>query len=65
MSGKLLVTVKIGPNGEVSSSAVAANAGLSPAVVACVTGAFKRAKFDSPGRAGASLNAPLTFVLVP
>jgi len=62
MSGKVVVSAKVGPNGEVSSADVASNSGLSPGVAACIAGVVKRAQFNAPGGGGSTLNIPVTFV---
>ena len=62
MSGKVVISAKVGPNGEVSSSDVASNSGLSPTVASCIANVVKRAQFDAPGGGGSTLNIPVTFV---
>ena len=62
MSGKLVMTVKVGPTGEVQSAIAAANTGLSQGVAACVASAFKRADF-SKATTLTSIQVPLSFAL--
>lgn len=62
MAGKVVVSAKVGPNGEVSSADIASNSGLSPAVASCIAGVVKRAQFSPPGGGGSTLNIPVTFV---
>ena len=62
MSGKVLISARIGPNGEVTSSEIASMSGLSPAVGQCIAGVVKRATFSPPGGGGATLQIPVTFV---
>lgn len=62
MSGKVVISAQIGPNGEVSSANVASNTGLSPSVAACIASAVKRATFSPPGGSGSTLSIPVTFV---
>jgi len=62
MSGKVLISAKVGPNGEVSSADVASNSGLSPGVAQCIAGVVKRATFSAPGGGGSTLQIPVTFV---
>lgn len=62
MSGKVLISAKVGPNGEVSSADVASNTGLSPSVAQCIAGVVKRATFSAPGGGGSTLQIPVTFV---
>lgn len=62
MSGKVVITAKVGPNGEVSSADVSTNTGLSPTVASCIAGVVRRAQFNAPGGGGSTLNIPVTFV---
>jgi hypothetical protein len=62
MSGKVVVTAKVGPNGEVSSADVTSNTGLSQSVASCIASAVRRAQFNPPGGSGSTLNIPVTFV---
>jgi hypothetical protein len=62
MSGKVIITAKVGPNGEVSSADVSSNTGLSPGVASCISNVVKRAQFNPPGGGGSTLNIPVTFV---
>lgn len=61
MSGKVIISAKIGPNGEVTSADVASSSGLSPEVGACIASAVKRAQFD-PQAGTTSLSVPVSFV---
>lgn len=62
MSGKVLISARVGPNGEVQSADVASNSGLSPSVASCIAGVVKRATFSAPGGGGSTLQIPVTFV---
>lgn len=62
MSGKVVISARISPNGEVQSADVASNSGLSPSVAACIAGHVKRATFNAPGASGSTLQIPVTFV---
>ncbi len=62
MSGKVVISAKVGPNGEVSSADIASNSGLSPTVASCIAGVVKRAQFNAPGGGGSTLQIPVTFV---
>ena len=62
MSGKVTITAKVGPNGEVSDASVSSNTGLSQGVASCIANVVKRAQFDPPGGGGSTLNIPVTFV---
>jgi hypothetical protein len=60
--GGLVVTIRVGPSGEVSAAGVASRTGLSPQVAGCIQGAASRLVFDSPGPAGATITVPFHFV---
>ncbi len=62
MSGKVVMSTKIGPNGEVASVSPASNSGLSDGVVQCIARAIRNAQFDAPGGGGSTLSVPVTFV---
>lgn len=62
MSGKVIISAKVGPNGEVTSADVAQNTGLSAGVASCIAGVVKRATFSAPGGGGSTLSIPVTFV---
>ena len=62
MSGKVVMSTKIGPNGEVASVSPASNSGLSDGVVQCIARAIRNAQFDPPGGGGSVLSVPVTFV---
>jgi hypothetical protein len=62
MSGKVVISAKVGPNGEVSSADIASNSGLSGSVASCIANVVKRAQFNAPGGGGSTLQIPVTFV---
>jgi hypothetical protein len=62
MSGKVVITAKVAPNGEVSDASVSSNSGLSAAVASCIANHVKRAQFSAPGGGGSTLSIPVTFV---
>ncbi len=62
MSGKVVISAKVGPNGEVSSSDVSQNTGLSDSVAKCIARVVKNATFSAPGGGGSTLQIPVTFV---
>lgn len=62
MSGKVLISAKVAPNGEVSSADVVQNTGLSAEVAQCISKVVKRAQFSPPGGGGSTLQIPVTFV---
>ena len=62
MSGKVTITAKVGPNGEVQSAGVGSNSGLSDSVASCIARVVRGATFAAPGGGGSTLNIPVTFV---
>jgi hypothetical protein len=62
MAGKVVITAKVGPNGEVSSADISQNSGLSQGVASCIARVIKNATFSAPGGGGSTLNIPVTFV---
>jgi TonB family protein len=62
MSGKVVISAKVGPNGEVASSDVTQNSGLSASVASCIARVVRNAQFSPPGGGGSTLNIPVTFV---
>lgn len=63
MEGKVLISAKVSPTGEVLSSDVTSLKGLSTDVAACIAGVVKSARFSAPGGGGATLQIPVTFKL--
>jgi hypothetical protein len=59
-SGKLIVSIKVDPSGEVSSASVVSNSGLSPQVASCIVSAAKRATFGQ--NPGGVVQVPFNFV---
>jgi hypothetical protein len=62
MSGRVMISAKIAPNGEVSSADGAQNTGLSAGVVQCLLRKVRNAQFDAPGPNGSTIQIPVTFV---
>jgi hypothetical protein len=62
MSGKVVISAKIAPTGEVDSASPAENTGLSPTVASCIARAVRNAQFAAPGGTGSTLRIPVTFV---
>ena len=63
MTGKVVISAKVGPNGEVSNADIASISGLSPSVGQCIAGVVKRATFSAPSGGGSSsVQIPVTFV---
>jgi hypothetical protein len=62
MSGKVQLSVKIKPNGEVDVVNPSGNTGLSDSVVKCLIRKVQNAQFDAPGPTGSTLSLPITFV---
>jgi hypothetical protein len=62
MSGKVVLAVKIGANGDVVSVEKAGGSGLSSEVESCIMKKIKNAAFDPPGGSGSTIQVPITFV---
>jgi hypothetical protein len=60
-SGKLVVTIRVAPSGEVESATISSNAGLSAGVADCIAIVARRAKFDPTGPGGATVVVPFGF----
>ncbi len=63
MSGRVVISAKVGPNGEVISADVASNSGLSGPVAACIARTVRSGQFEPPaGGATSTLSIPVSFV---
>jgi hypothetical protein len=62
MAGKLVLAIKIAPNGDVSNVSKVGGSGLSPDVEACIMRKARNATFDAPGGSGSTVQVPVTFV---
>ncbi len=63
LQGKLMVSVKVDPQGNVCATSIAQDAIHSPEVSNCVTGMFRSARFPAPtGGSCVELQIPLSFV---
>jgi hypothetical protein len=59
-AGRVVVQVQIAEDGSVETTEIVENSGLSPDVVACITGSVQAARFiASEGR---SIRIPVSFV---
>jgi hypothetical protein len=62
LQGKLMVSVRVDPQGNVCSASVVQDAIHSPEVANCVIGMFRSAKFPPTGGGCAEVQVPLSFV---
>jgi hypothetical protein len=62
MSGRVMMSVKVAPNGEVSGVDPSGNTGLSDGVVQCLIRKIRNAQFDAPGPSGSTVQIPVTFI---
>jgi hypothetical protein len=60
--GRVVVTIVVGPSGDVTSASAAQCSGLSPKTCACIAGGARNLKFQPPGGGGSTINAPMNFV---
>jgi hypothetical protein len=61
-SGRLVLQIKVAPNGEVDFAAATSHGGLSAGVVDCIVQVARRARFVGPGGSGSILSVPFNFV---
>jgi hypothetical protein len=61
ISGRIVLLIRIAPNGEVSSVSIESNAGITGRVPGCMTGAAQGLKFDAPGGVGSVLRVPFNL----
>ena len=62
LQGKLMVSVRVDPQGNVCGASVAQDAIHSPEVTNCVLGIFRSAKFPAPSGGCLEVQVPLSFV---
>ncbi len=61
-AGKLVISIKVSPSGEVDSASPISNSGLSAQVASCIAAAARSAKFDPPGASGSTIQVPFNFM---
>jgi hypothetical protein len=61
IQGRVVISARIAPSGEVETARVAENQGLPDSVAACMRDSVAGARFEGPGGTGATLNIPVTF----
>lgn len=63
LSGSVVISARVAPNGEVTAADVTESAGLDPATIACLTRSVKDAQFDatSDGKP-TTVKIPIRFV---
>ncbi len=62
LQGKLVISVRVGPGGQVCSAGVASNALGDPGVASCVVGLFRSASFPAPEGGCVDTQVPMNFV---
>ncbi|HEY3592771.1 MAG TPA: AgmX/PglI C-terminal domain-containing protein [Polyangiaceae bacterium] len=62
LQGKLMVSVRVDPQGNVCGTSVAQDGIHSPEVANCVLGMFRSAKFPAPSGGCLEVQVPLSFV---
>ena len=62
LQGKLMVSVRVDPQGNVCGASVTQDAIHSPEVINCVLGIFRTAKFPAPSGGCLEVQVPLSFV---
>lgn len=61
MQGRVLLSVKVSPEGNVVAVTSGRREGLSARVVTCMADAVRGAQFSPPGARGANVQVPLSF----
>ena len=62
MEGRLVISIRIAPDGATSSASKVGGTGLSPEVEECMLAKVRRAVFEAPGGEGSTVQLPLTFI---
>lgn len=62
LQGRLVVSVRVGPTGQVCSAGVASNGLGDPGVASCVVGLFRSASFPPPQGGCVDTQVPMNFV---
>jgi hypothetical protein len=62
LQGRLVVAVRVGPQGQVCSASVASNALGDPGVASCVASMFRSASFPPPTGGCVDAQVPMNFV---
>jgi len=62
LQGRLVISVRVGPGGQVCSAGVASNGLGDPGVASCVVGLFRSASFPSPEGGCVDTQVPMNFV---
>jgi hypothetical protein len=60
--GRIVVTLQIGPAGDVLDSRIASNTGLSAKTASCIAGGARDLTFSPPDGTGSSVSVPMNFV---
>ncbi len=61
MAGKIVLSIRVAPNGDVAGVQKVAGSGLSSEVEQCIILRTHNAEFDAPGGSGATLQVPIIF----
>ncbi len=62
MAGKIVLAIKIAPNGDVNDVSKVGGSGLSSDVEQCIIKRARGGTFDAPGGGGSTIQVPVTFV---
>jgi len=62
MAGKIVLAIKIAPNGDVNDVSKVGGSGLASDVEQCIIKRAKSGTFDAPGGSGSTIQVPVTFV---
>jgi acyl-coenzyme A thioesterase PaaI-like protein len=60
--GRIVIVIRVAGNGDVDSSRVAVNDGISAVVADCIAEVARHAHFEPPGEPGSTISIPFNFV---
>ncbi len=62
LQGKIVVSIRVGPSGQVCSAGIASNSVGDPGVASCVLGMFRSGTFPAPQGGCVDAQVPMNFV---
>jgi hypothetical protein len=62
LQGKIVVSIRVGPSGQVCSAGIASNSVGDPGVASCVLGMFRSGSFPAPQGGCVDAQVPMNFI---
>ena len=62
LQGKIVVSIRVGPSGQVCSANIASNSVGDPGVASCVLGMFRSGTFPAPEGGCVDAQVPMNFI---